>query len=196
MLGSLWLIPILCLAGAMINLILGALKAPKTMVTVVGVGSVGAATVAAYVALLEYLQQPYTEIIERYFTWISAGEITVNASLQLDPLSAVMVAFVTFVGFLIHVYSVGYMHSESEAGYARYFAYLNLFMFAMLLLVLGSNLPVLFVGWEGVGLCSYLLIGYYYDQTSCAAAGSKAFIVNRIGDLGFLLAIFATFAVF
>jgi NADH-quinone oxidoreductase subunit L len=194
--GSLWLIPILCLVGAVLNLILGALKAPKTAVTVVGVGSVGAATVAAYIALWEYLGQPYGEIIERYFTWISAGEITVNASLQLDPLSAVMTAFVTFVGFLIHVYSVGYMHSESEAGYARYFAYLNLFMFAMLLLVLASNLPLLFVGWEGVGLCSYLLIGYYYEEKWCAAAGSKAFIVNRIGDLGFLLAIFATLAVF
>jgi len=196
MLGSLWLIPILCLAGAVLNLLLGAFKAPKTVVTMVGVGSVGAATVAAYVALWEYLQQPYAAIVERYFTWISAGEITVNASLQLDPLSAVMLAFVTFVGFLIHVYSVGYMHSESDGGYARYFAYLNLFMFAMLLLVLGSNLPVLFVGWEGVGLCSYLLIGYYYEKDWCAAAGSKAFIVNRIGDLGFLLAIFTTFTVF
>jgi len=196
MLGSLWLIPILCLGGAMLNLVLGVLKAPKALVTVVGVGSIGAATVAAYGALWEYLQQPYTEIIERYFTWISAGEISVNASLQLDPLSAVMIAFVTLVGFLIHIYSVGYMQEESEAGYARYFAYLNLFMFAMLLLVLGSNLPVLFVGWEGVGLCSYLLIGYYYEKEWCAAAGSKAFIVNRIGDLGFLLAIFTTFAVF
>ena len=196
MLGSLWLIPILCLAGAALNLFLGALKAPKTVVTVVGVGSIGAATAATYGALWEYLHQPYTEIIERYFTWISAGEITVNASFQLDPLSAVMLAFVTFVGLLIHIYSVGYMHSESEAGYARYFAYLNLFMFAMLLLVLGSNLPVLFVGWEGVGLCSYLLIGYYFEKSWCAAAGSKAFIVNRIGDLGFLLAIFTTFAVF
>ncbi len=196
MLGSLWLIPTACLAGAVLNLLLGALKAPKTVVTVVGVGSVGAATLATYVALWEYLQQPYSEMIERYFTWISAGAITVNASFQLDPLSAVMLAFVTVVGFLIHIYSIGYMHSESDAGYARYFAYLNLFMFAMLLLVLGSNLPVLFVGWEGVGLCSYLLIGYYYEQAWCAAAGSKAFIVNRIGDLGFLLAIFATFAVF
>jgi NADH-quinone oxidoreductase subunit L len=196
MLGSLWLIPILCLAGAIVNLLLGAVKAPKPLITVVGVGSVGTATVAAYVALWQYLRQPHSELIERYFTWISAGEVSVNASLQLDPLSAVMMAFVTFVGFLIHVYSVGYMHSETDEGYARYFAYLNLFMFAMLLLVLGSNLPVLFVGWEGVGLCSYLLIGYYYDKAWCAAAGSKAFIVNRIGDLGFLLAIFTTIAVF
>ena len=184
------------LAGALANLALGAVRAPKAVVTVIGVGSVGAATVATYMALWQYLHQSIDVVVEPYFTWISAGEITVDASLQLDPLSAVMLAFVTFVGFLIHVYSVGYMSEESEAGYARYFSYLNLFMFAMLLLVLGSNLPVLFVGWEGVGLCSYLLIGYYFEKQWCAAAGSKAFIVNRIGDLGFLLAIFATFAVF
>ncbi len=192
MLGSLWLIPIICLAGAVLNLALGVIRAPKSVVTLVGVGSVGAATIAAFTAVWEFLRQPAEVIVEPYFTWISAGAVNVNASFQLDPLSAVMVAFVTFVGFLIHVYSIGYMHSETDAGYARYFAYLNLFMFSMLVLVLGSNLPVMFVGWEGVGLCSYLLIGYYYDQKWCAAAGKKAFIVNRIGDLGFLLAIFAT----
>jgi NADH-quinone oxidoreductase subunit L len=196
MLGSLWLIPILCLAGAVVNLGLGLLRARKPLVTLVGVGSVGAATVATFIALWQYLHQPQTELVETYFTWISAGRFVVDASFQLDPLSAVMIAFVTFVGFLIHLYSVGYMHGESDAGYARYFAYLNLFMFSMLLLVLGSNLPVLFVGWEGVGLCSYLLIGYYYEQEWCATAGKKAFIVNRIGDFGFLLAIFACFAVF
>ncbi len=196
MLGSLWLIPILCLAGAMVNLGLGLLRARKPLVTIVGVGSVGAATIATFVALWQYLHQPQTELVETYFTWIAAGRFLVDASFQLDPLSAVMIAFVTFVGFLIHLYSVGYMHGESDAGYARYFAYLNLFMFSMLVLVLGSNLPVLFVGWEGVGLCSYLLIGYYYEQEWCATAGKKAFIVNRIGDFGFLLAIFACFAVF
>jgi NADH-quinone oxidoreductase subunit L len=196
MLGSLWLIPILCLAGAVVNLGLGAVRARKEVVTAVGVGSVGAATVAAFIALWQYLQQPLPVIVERYFTWISAGVFNIDASLQLDPLSAVMLSFVTFVGFLIHIYSVGYIHSETDAGYARYFAYLNLFMFSMLLLILGSNLPVLFVGWEGVGLCSYLLIGYYYEKDWCAAAGKKAFVVNRIGDLGFLLAIFATFAAF
>jgi len=196
MLGSLWLIPVLCLAGAVVNLGLGIGRARKDLITFVGVGSVGAAMVIAFVGLWQYLHQPIPVIVERYFTWISAGAFTIDASLQLDPLSAVMVAFVTFVGFLIHVYSIGYMHDETDAGYARYFAYLNLFMFSMLLLVLGSNLPVLFVGWEGVGLCSYLLIGYYYEKDWCAAAGKKAFIVNRIGDLGFLLAIFATFAVF
>ena len=193
---QLWLIPILCLAGAVVNLGLGLLRARKPLVNLVGVGSVGAATVATFIALWQYLHQPQTELIETYFTWIAAGRFLVDASFQLDPLSAVMIAFVTFVGFLIHLYSVGYMHGESDAGYARYFAYLNLFMFSMLVLVLGSNLPVLFVGWEGVGLCSYLLIGYYYEQEWCATAGKKAFIVNRIGDFGFLLAIFACFAVF
>jgi NADH-quinone oxidoreductase subunit L len=195
-LDVLWLIPALCLAGALANLALGVVRAPKVVVTVVGVGSVGAATVAAYAALWQYLHQPLDVLVRPYFTWISAGSITIDASFQLDPLSAVMVAFVTFVGLLIHLYSVGYMHGESERGYARYFAYLNLFMFAMLLLVLGSNLVVLFVGWEGVGLCSYLLIGYYYTKNWCAAAGSKAFIVNRIGDLGFLIAVFTTLSVF
>jgi len=196
MLGSLWLIPIICLAGAALNLFLGTIRTPKRVVSVVGVGSVAVSTVATYVALWEYLHQPLDVVIDRYFTWISAGSVTVNASFQLDPLSAVMLAFVTFVGLLIHIYSIGYMHSESDAGYARYFAYLNLFMFSMLLLVLGSNLPLMFIGWEGVGLCSYLLIGYYYEKDWCAAAGSKAFIVNRIGDVGFLLAIFSTIAVF
>ena len=105
-----------------------------------------------------------------------------------------MLAFVTFVGFLIHVYSVGYMGHEE--GYGRFFAYLNLFMFAMLVLVLGANFLMLFVGWEGVGLCSYLLIGYYYEKNFAADAGKKAFVVNRIGDFGFILGIFGVFALF
>ncbi len=196
MIGTLWMIPIFCLAGAVLNLLLGMVRARKAYVTLVGVGSVGAATVLAYTSIWQFIQNPNPAHPESYFTWISAGTVSVNASMVLDPLSAVMVAFVTFVGFLIHLYSVGYMHAESDAGYARYFAYLNLFMFSMLLLVLGSNLPLMFVGWEGVGLCSYLLIGYYYEKNWCAAAGSKAFIVNRIGDLGFILAVFATLSVF
>ncbi|PWB77027.1 MAG: NADH-quinone oxidoreductase subunit L [Holophagae bacterium] len=196
MLGNLWLIPILCLAGAAANLALGMLRANKRLVSIVGVGSVGLATVTTFIALSEYLGQARDVIRETYFTWIAAGEFVVDASFQLDQLSAIMISFVTFVGFLIHVYSIGYMHGETDRGYARYFAYLNLFMFSMLVLVLGSNLPVLFIGWEGVGLCSYLLIGYYYEQEYCATAGKKAFIVNRIGDFGFLLAIFAAFAAF
>ena len=120
MLGSLWLIPILCLAGAVVNLGLGLLRARKPLVNLVGVGSVGAATVATFIALWQYLHQPQTELIETYFTWIAAGRFLVDASFQLDPLSAVMIAFVTFVGFLIHLYSVGYMHGESDAGRAAY----------------------------------------------------------------------------
>src|SRR5207249_4321337 len=110
---------------------------------------------------------------------------------QLDALSAVMLFVVCFVGFLIHVYSVGYMGADSSngAGYGRYFAYLNLFMAMMLMLVLGNNFLMMFVGWEGVGLCSYLLIGFYYEKRSAADAGKKAFIVNRIGDYGFTLAV-------
>ncbi len=118
----------------------------------------------------------------------------VDAAFRLDSLSALMIAFVTFVGLLIHIYSVGYMGHDK--GYGRYFAYLNLFMFAMLVLVLGNNFLLLFVGWEGVGLCSYLLIGYDYWKTSAADAGKKAFVVNRIGDFGFILGIFGVFALF
>jgi NADH-quinone oxidoreductase subunit L len=130
------------------------------------------------------------------YSWIASGSLNVDAAFLMDPLSAVMCLVVSGVGFLIHVYSVGYMHSETDTAYARYFAYLNLFMFAMLTLVLGANLAVMFVGWEGVGLCSYLLIGFYFDKEYCSAAGLKAFIVNRIGDFGFLLAIFLTLKTF
>ena len=122
------------------------------------------------------------------------GEWFVDMALRLDSLSALMIGFVTFVGFLIHVYSVGYM--GHEAGYGRYFAYLNLFMFSMLTLVLASNFLLMFVGWEGVGLCSYLLIGYDYHKKFAADAGKKAFVVNRIGDFGFILGIFGVFALF
>ena len=123
-----------------------------------------------------------------------AGDYSVDVAFRLDALSALMLSFVTFVGTLIHVYSVGYM--QEEEGYGRYFAYLNLFMFAMLTLVLADNLPLLFVGWEGVGLCSYLLIGYYYDKDFAAAAGKKAFVANRVGDFGMVLGIFGVFALF
>jgi len=127
-------------------------------------------------------------------TWFGAKALGVDVALRIDPLSALMLAFVTFVGTLIHVYSIGYM--GHDPGYGRFFSYLNLFMFAMLTLVLGANLPILFVGWEGVGLCSYLLIGYYYDKDFAADAGKKAFVMNRIGDFGFMLGIFGCFALF
>src|SRR5436190_6403629 len=135
------------------------------------------------------MHQPY---VQRYFSWIPAGDLRIDAALMLDQLSLVMVLVVTGVGTLIHVFSVGYMRDDPS--YPRYFAYLNLFVFFMLLLVLGANYPVLFVGWEGVGLCSYLLIGFWFSEKVNADAGKKAFIVNRIGDFGFMIAMFMLFA--
>ena len=121
------------------------------------------------------------------FTWIASGDFVVDAAFRLDQLSAVMILVITGIGSLIHIYSTSYMHEESDSEYARYFSYLNLFVFFMLLLVLGSNVLMMFVGWEGVGLCSYLLIGYYYVKKSASDAANKAFIVNRIGDYAFIL---------
>ena len=205
----LWLIPLLPLLGAAVNGLIGNRRgwSRRTTSAVALTGS-GLALVAALAAIADWATAVGTAgvHVDRVFTWIPAGaghtadgllaNLTIDFALRIDALSAVMLFFVTFVGFLIHVYSVGYMHGEGERPYARYFAYLNLFMFAMLTLVLGANLVVLFVGWEGVGLCSYLLIGFFFEKDWCAAAGKKAFIVNRIGDFGFLLAIFWTVKVF
>ena len=135
------------------------------------------------------VRAPY---IANYFDWILTGDLRISAALQLDQLSMVMVLVITGVGALIHIFSVGYM--RTDPGYPRYFAYLNLFVFFMLVLVLGANYPVMFVGWEGVGLCSYLLIGFWFSEKANADAGKKAFIVNRIGDFGFLIAMFLLFA--
>jgi NADH-quinone oxidoreductase subunit L len=135
------------------------------------------------------MQAPF---IQRYFSWMPVGDLSIDAAFHLDQLSMVMVLVITGVGTLIHLFSVGYM--QDDPGYPRYFAYLNLFVFFMLLLVLGANYPVLFVGWEGVGLCSYLLIGFWFSEKANADAGKKAFIVNRIGDFGLLIAMFMLFA--
>jgi len=205
----LWLIPLFPLLGAIVNGLVGNRRGWSHHATSrVAVAGSGLAMLASFAAIADWATSVGTHgvHINRVATWIPAGfgeladgtlgRFTIDWALRLDALSAVMVFFVTFVGFLIHVYSIGYMHAESPRSYARYFAYLNLFMFAMLTLVLGANLLVLFVGWEGVGLCSYLLIGFYFEKDWCAAAGKKAFIVNRIGDFGFLLAIFLSFSVF
>jgi NADH-quinone oxidoreductase subunit L len=133
-----------------------------------------------------------TPFIQRYFSWMPVGDLKIDAALQLDQLSMVMILVITGVGALIHIFSVGYM--QDDPGYPRYFSYLNLFVFFMLVLVLGANYPVLFVGWEGVGLCSYLLVGFWFNDKANADAGLKAFIVNRIGDFGFLVAMFMLFA--
>ena len=189
----LWLIPLLPFAGSA-ALALAGPRAPKAAVNAIGLGAPGASLALALAVLWDYLArlnpEPFQQVL---YAW-TAGDLALDVAFLLDPLSAVMTFVVTFVGFLIHVYSVGYM--GREAGYQRYFAYLNLFMGAMLLLVLGSNFLVMFVGWEGVGLCSYLLIGFYYKEGWCADAGRKAFVVNRIGDFGFLVGLFALFAAF
>lgn len=147
-------------------------------------------TAAIFVALAgAHAETPF---VKTMFSWIGAGKLHLDASFQVDQLSMVMAMVVTGVGTLIHVFSVGYM--QDDPGYPRYFAYLNLFVFFMLVLVLGANYPLLFVGWEGVGLCSYLLIGFWFSEKANADAGKKAFIVNRIGDFGFLVAMFLIFA--
>jgi NADH-quinone oxidoreductase subunit L len=134
-----------------------------------------------------------TAIVNEVYNWIAAGDFSVGFTLALDPLSTVMILVVTGIGSLIHVYSTAYMHEETSSEYARYFSYLNLFAAFMLVLVLGANFLVMFVGWEGVGLCSYLLIGFWYRKKSASDAGKKAFIVNRIGDFGFILGMLAVF---
>ncbi len=136
--------------------------------------------------------RPEAPFVQRYFSWMPVGDLNIDAAFQLDQLSMVMVLVITGVGTLIHLFSVGYM--RDDPGYPRYFAYLNLFVFFMLVLVLGASYPVMFVGWEGVGLCSYLLIGFWFSEKANADAGKKAFIVNRIGDFGFLVAMFLLFA--
>jgi NADH-quinone oxidoreductase subunit L len=194
--APLWLLPALPLAGFLLCALLGK-KLGKTFVSAVGVGSVGLATIVAYARLIPFLLGRRELIVEPLAGWITAGAFSVDLSFRLDPLSALMTAFVTFVAFWIHVYSIGYMRrDQTAAGYARYFAYMNLFMFSMLALVLAQNFLVMFVGWEGVGLCSYLLIGYDYERESAAAAGKKAFVVNRIGDFGFLLGLFGVVSLF
>jgi NADH-quinone oxidoreductase subunit L len=188
----LWLIPILPLIGFLINGLFGR-KMPKAMINVFAIGSVALAF-AWVVKTLLGLSPLETKYVEHYFTWIQSGSLNISIDFAIDRLTAVMLMVVTGVGTLIHIYAIGYM--EHEDGYYRFFSYLNLFMFFMLILVLAQNYLLLFVGWEGVGLCSYLLIGYYFTEKYATNAGNKAFIVNRIGDFGFSLAMFLIFAKF
>src|SRR5687768_981298 len=136
------------------------------------------------------------DITQRVYTWIGSGDLFVPFSLRLDSLSALMILVITGIGSLIHVYSTAYMHDEPPSEFARYFSYLNLFASFMLILVLGASFPVMFVGWEGVGLCSYLLIGFWFKKKSASDAGKKAFIVNRVGDFGFILGMLLIFVTF
>jgi NADH-quinone oxidoreductase subunit L len=187
-----WLIPFVPALSTFILAVFGQ-KLPKRYVSFQACFAVFISFVISAISFVGLLQTGHEHypVIKNLFTWIHAGSFRADLSLQLDPLSAVMALVVTGVGFLIHVYSVGYM--AEDKGYTRYFTYLNLFTFSMLLLVMASNIVLMFVGWEGVGLCSYLLIGFWFEKHSAANAGNKAFIVNRIGDAAFLLGIFFIF---
>jgi len=185
-----WLTVALPLAGFLVNGWL-ALKRPqaKTAVSVIGAGVLIAAFMVAAAIFVQLRgSPPEAPMIVQLWRWIPSGGLDIRFALQVDQLSTVMLLVVTGVGSLIHVFSIGYM--RADPGYARYFSYLNLFIVFMLVLVLGSSLPVLFVGWEGVGLCSYLLIGFWYEDKANADAGKKAFLMNRIGDFGVLIAMF------
>ena len=204
----LWVIPLLPFLGALLNGFVLKGRIGKKGVAVIACGVVGLAAVLGLLIIGDYLGSPeyaaHKPFEQDLYNWIPAGPLataadgvknfSIGMGFLLDPLSAVMLFVVTFVGFWIHVYSVGYMAHED--GFQRYFTYLNLFMGAMLMLVLGNNYVVMFVGWEGVGLCSYLLIGFYYKEEFPPYAGRKAFITNRVGDFGFVLGLFALVAQF
>jgi NADH-quinone oxidoreductase subunit L len=183
------------LAGAAINWIVGRRVRNEKFIGAVACGSIAISTIVAFYLAFKSggALRSETPVLDHIWTWLHVGTFRADFALGMDRLSGTYALFVTFVGFLIHVFAVGYMHGD--AGFYRFFAFLNLFMFAMLTLVLGDNFVLMFVGWEGVGLCSYLLIGYYLDKKEAGDAAKKAFITNRIGDWGFVLGIMLTFMV-
>jgi NADH-quinone oxidoreductase subunit L len=191
------LIPLLPLVGFLLNASFGR-RVSKPASGAIACGAMIASFLVSLVSVFRLIALPADAraIAQQVFTWISSGDLAVTFTLRLDPLSAVMILVVTGIGSLIHIYSTAYMHEERAVEYARYFSYLNLFAAFMLVLVLGSNFLVMFVGWEGVGLCSYLLIGFWYEKKSASDAGKKAFIVNRIGDFGFILGVLLVFVTF
>jgi len=193
MLEYLWIVPLLPLLGSAVTGLFGA-KWPNKIVNSVAIGSTGLSFLCALEAVREFFESGQLLFHKEFFTWIAAGNFRAGFDLQMDQLTVVMVLVVTGVGWLIHIYATGYM--AHEGGYYRFFSYLNLFMFFMLILVLAANYVLLFVGWEGVGLSSYLLIGFYFLRKSASDAGKKAFIVNRIGDFGFMLGMFLLFRAF
>ena len=194
MLELLWLVPALPLLG-FFALFVTEGKLPDRLVAVVGAGSVGLAALVTLLAGREFLQGGESAFSLPLWTWMAVGDFQPAITLYLDALSLVMVGVITGVGFLIHLYATGYMWQDHEepASYSRFFAYMNLFVFAMLMLVLGDNLLVLFLGWEGVGLCSYLLIGFYHRDSANGYAARKAFVVTRVGDTAFALGLFLLF---
>ena len=187
-----WLIPVVPAISAAVLLLFGKrIGAASAWVAILAVGYSAVASTLVFVQLLG-LPEAERSIVRTVAPWFEVGDFAVDWAVLVDPLSSVMILLVTWVGLLIHIYSVGYMHGDER--YPRFFAYLNLFVASMLILVLGESMLTLFVGWELVGLCSYLLIGFWFENRSYASAAKKAFVVNRIGDVGFMIAMFATFA--
>src|SRR6187549_3604725 len=182
-----WLIPLFPLIGFLING-LGRNNLSKTLTGIIGSGVILASfLISVYV----FFNVKGGNIhLAHYFDFINTKSLKVGFDFQIDQLSSLFLLIITGVGFLIHVYSTSYMHEESSKDFAKYFSFLNLFVFSMLLLVMGGNYIIMFIGWEGVGLCSYLLIGYWFRNNDYTNAAKKAFVMNRIGDLGFLLAVF------
>ncbi len=196
---TLALIPLLPFIGFLVNTAFGR-RLSKTVSGGVATAAMGLSCGVSAAVVWDLLgRQPVggvRAIDETVYTWLQSGPLEIPLAFRVDPLSAVMILVVTGIGTLIHLYSTAYMHEETEREYARYFSYLNLFAAFMLVLVLGSNFPVMFIGWEGVGLCSYLLIGFWFTKPSAADAGKKAFVVNRVGDFGFVLGMLALFWAF
>lgn len=193
MLDSAWIVPLFPLLGALLNSFFGR-RYSQAAVEQIALASVGLSFLVSVMVLAAFLSGSEAHHQLRLFTWIASGVYSTHVGFLLDGLSLTLMLVITGVGLLIHIYSTGYMHDEPD--YARYFTYLNLFVGAMLLLVMADNYLLMFVGWEGVGLCSYLLIGFWYTRQSAADAGKKAFIVNRIGDFGFILAVLLLFVTF
>src|SRR5215831_4108379 len=182
-----WLIPFFPLLGFLING-LGRKALSKSLIGIIGSGVI---LVSFAISIWVFMQvKDGNTHVANYFDFINAAGLKIPFAFQIDQLSALFLLIITGVGFLIHVYSVAYMHEEKTEHFGRYFSYLNLFVFSMLLLVMGANYVIMFIGWEGVGLCSYLLIGYWFKNIDYTKAAKKAFVMNRIGDLGFLLAVF------
>src|SRR5919204_4755201 len=191
------LIPLFPLLGFAINASIGR-RLPKSISGGLACLVMLASFTVSVMAVLQVANlAPTQRVIEQtLYTWIASGDFVLDLMVRVDPLASVMILVVTGIGSLIHIYSTAYMHEETDPEYARYFSYLNLFAAFMLVLVLGANFLVLFVGWEGVGLCSYLLIGFWFAKKSASDAGNKAFIVNRIGDFGFVLGVLLAFVRF
>src|SRR5580700_10736509 len=190
-----YLVPLFPLIGFLINGLFRK-SVPKSLSGLIGSAMILASFLVSAGIFFQVKQEDFQPVTITLFQFIQAGKIAIPFSFLVDPLSTLFLLIITGVGFLIHLYSIGYMKEENAPDYAKYFSYLNLFVFFMLLLVLGSNYVILFIGWEGVGLCSYLLIGYWFKNIDYDNAAKKAFIMNRIGDLGFLIGVFWMISVF